>query len=195
MAFKKKTWKDRMVEYAGRRKLTNITTKQEVIYDVARSEGTVSQEGDAFSSQSMNDLEQRIEDGFTEVKQTTDTLNQNLNGYQFGTVNGVPSYKAGADAAWVPFKRAGYVKTQQYTNNWCNDGVSMTVNLSDCPWYKQATKDNIKCGISYVAGHGGNGANIVIETYVTSYNSSTGAATIFIRGDILNPVILVCMIP
>lgn len=31
-----------------------------------------------------------------------DGLYQNLNGYQFGMVNGVPSYKAGADAAWVP---------------------------------------------------------------------------------------------
>lgn len=78
MAFKKKTWKDRMVEYAGRRKLTNISTNQSIICDVARSEGTVSQEGDALSSQNLNDLEQRIEDGFTEVKQTTDTLNQNL---------------------------------------------------------------------------------------------------------------------
>ena len=80
MAFKKKTWKDRMVEYAGRRKLTNISTNQSIICDVARSEGTVSQEGDALSSQNLNDLEQRIEDGFTEVKQTTDTLNQNLDG-------------------------------------------------------------------------------------------------------------------
>ena len=106
MAFKKKTWKDRMVEYAGRRKLTNISTNQSIICDVARSEGTVSQEGDALSSQNLNDLEQRIEDGFTEVKQTTDTLNQNLNGYQFSTVNGVPSYKAGADAAWVPLGSA-----------------------------------------------------------------------------------------
>lgn len=84
MAFKKKTWKDRMVEYAGRRKLTNISTNQSIICDVARSEGTVSQEGDALSSQNLNDLEQRIEDGFTEVKQTTDTLNQNL-----GNINGL----------------------------------------------------------------------------------------------------------
>ena len=36
----------------------------------------------------------------------TDILNQNLNGYQFSTVNGVPSYKAGADAAWVPLGSA-----------------------------------------------------------------------------------------
>ena len=106
MAFKKKTWTDRMVEYAGRRKLTNVSTKQAVIYDVERSEGTVSKEGDAFSSQNMNDLEQRVADGFSEVKQTTDGLIQNLNGYQFSTVNGVPSYKAGADAAWVPLGSA-----------------------------------------------------------------------------------------
>lgn len=143
----------------------------------------------------VNDNGAITEEGYTPDALVTKTLIQNLNGYQFRVNNGIPEYKAGADAAWVPFKRAGYVKTQQYTNNWCNDGVSMTVNLSDCSWYKQATKDNIKCGISYVAGHGGNGANIVIETYVTSYNSSTGIATIFIRGDILNPVILVCMIP
>lgn len=84
MAFKKKTWTDRMVEYAGRRKLTNVSTKQAVIYDVERSEGTVSKEGDAFSSQNMNDLEQRVADGFSEVKQTTDGLIQNL-----GDINGL----------------------------------------------------------------------------------------------------------
>lgn len=93
MAFKKKTWADRMVEYAGRRKLTNISTEQSIICDVERSEGTISKEGDAFSSQNMNDLEQRIEDGFTEVKQTTDGINQNLagldqklSGVEYGTV-------------------------------------------------------------------------------------------------------------
>lgn len=103
MAFKKKTWKDRMVEYAGRRKLTNISTNQSIICDVARSEGTVSQEGDALSSQNLNDLEQRIEDGFTEVKQTTDTLNQNLGGAKIiheGSGADVKYYaQLGADAA------------------------------------------------------------------------------------------------
>ena len=84
MAFKKKTWSDRMVEYAGRRKLTNVSTKQAIICDVERSEGTVSKEGDAFSSQNMNDLEQRVADGFSEVKQTTDGLIQNL-----GNINGL----------------------------------------------------------------------------------------------------------
>ena len=84
MAFEKRTWTDRMVEYAGRRKLTNVSTKQAVIYDVERSEGTVSKEGDAFSSQNMNDLEQRVADGFSEVKQTTDGLIQDLQELQEG---------------------------------------------------------------------------------------------------------------
>lgn len=105
MAFKKKTWADRMVEYAGRRKLTNIRTKQSIICDVERSEGTISKEGDAFSSQNMNDLEQRIEDGFTEVKQTTDGINQNLASGQieFSFQDGKGVYrKKGADT-WLPF--------------------------------------------------------------------------------------------
>ena len=30
------------------------------------------------------------------------TVNQNLNGYKFDVIDGIPSYKAGADAVWVP---------------------------------------------------------------------------------------------
>lgn len=71
MAFVTKTWKDRMVEYAGRRKLKNVTTGEEVLMDVSRSEGTVSQAGDAFSAANMNNLEQRIKKEF-------DTVNSSL---------------------------------------------------------------------------------------------------------------------
>lgn len=67
MAFAMKTWVDRVVEYAGRRKLTNVTTGTEELVDVARSEGTISKEGDAFSAENMNNLEQRIHDTFAEV--------------------------------------------------------------------------------------------------------------------------------
>lgn len=83
MAFKKKTWTDRMVEYAGRRKLTNISTKQAIVYDVERAEGTVSKEGDAFSSQNMNDFEQRVEDGFAGVQQDINEINSDLDGCSF----------------------------------------------------------------------------------------------------------------
>lgn len=62
-----KEWKDRLVEFAGRRKLKNVSTNEETVFDVSRNEGAVSQEGDAFSAKNMNDLEQRIKDGFDKV--------------------------------------------------------------------------------------------------------------------------------
>lgn len=67
MAFAKKTWVDRLVEYAGRRKLTNISTGTAEVVDVTRSEGTVSAEGDAFNATNMNDLESRIYNTFAEI--------------------------------------------------------------------------------------------------------------------------------
>ena len=67
MAFTKKTWVDRLVEYAGRRKLTNISTGATEVVDVTRSEGTVSAEGDAFNATNMNNLESRIYNTFAEV--------------------------------------------------------------------------------------------------------------------------------
>ena len=99
MAFVTKTWKDRMVEYAGRRKLKNVATGEEVLMDVSRSEGTVSQAGDAFSAANMNNLEQRIKKEF-------DTVNSSLaNGRVQLVVNedGSLGYKLdGADTVY-PF--------------------------------------------------------------------------------------------
>ena len=66
MAFLKKIWKDRISEYPTRRQLTKENGDVELV-TVARSEGTVSQEGDAFSAENLNDLEERIGDGFGEV--------------------------------------------------------------------------------------------------------------------------------
>lgn len=73
MAFVKKEWKDRLVEFAGRRLLTRVSgsAENQIVVDVNRSEGVVSQEGDAFSASNMNDLEQRIGDEF-------ETLNNDL---------------------------------------------------------------------------------------------------------------------
>ena len=166
MAFKKKTWADRMVEYAGRRKLTNISTKQSIICDVERSEGTISKEGDAFSSQNMNDLEQRIEDGFTEVKQTTDGINQNLGGYKFDIIDGIPSYKAGADAAWVPFSNPE-VYFAQYSFPGDQSTIPFTLSkaqlwlLTNGNWFTQY-QNQLKLQI--------NGATVPVASY-TKYNN------------------------
>lgn len=66
MAFVKKTWKDRIAEFPTRRRLTKEDNTSELV-TVAREEGTLSQEGDAFSAENMNDLENRIDAEFTEV--------------------------------------------------------------------------------------------------------------------------------
>lgn len=102
MAFVTKTWKDRLVEYAGRRKLKNVATGEEVLMDVSRSEGTVSQAGDAFSAANMNNLEQRIKNEF-------DTVNSSLGGLSFAQdENGKWGYKVGADSV-IPFSSGGTV--------------------------------------------------------------------------------------
>lgn len=102
MAFITKTWKDRLVEFAGRRKLKNVSTNEEVLYDVSRSEGTVMQAGDSFSAANMNDLEQRIKNEF-------DTVNSSLGGLSFAQdENGKWGYKVGADSV-IPFSSGGTV--------------------------------------------------------------------------------------
>ena len=76
MAFVRKTWKNRVAEYINRRVLIKEDGTTEVV-SVERSEGTVSQEGDAFSAENMNDLEQRIAEGFSslfEFDESTATL-------------------------------------------------------------------------------------------------------------------------
>lgn len=104
MAFVTKTWKDRMVEFAGRRKLKNVSTNEEVLYDVSRSEGTVMQAGDSFSATNMNDLEQRIKTEFDNVNSSL----MDLGGFKpvidesTGEITGYKT-KAGADTVF-PFR-------------------------------------------------------------------------------------------
>lgn len=81
MAFVTKTWKDRLVEFAGRRKLKNVSTNEEILYDVSRSEGAVIQAGDAFSASNMNDLEQRIKTEFDNVSNSL--IADNAQKFQF----------------------------------------------------------------------------------------------------------------
>lgn len=44
-----------------------------------------------------------------------DGINSDLAGYQFRVNNGVPEYKAGADAVWVPFKREPIISTASFS--------------------------------------------------------------------------------
>lgn len=65
MAFNKKTWLQRIVEYPSRRRLNETGTQS--TYDVSRAEGDVIQEGDGFTVKNMNDLEERISRAFEEL--------------------------------------------------------------------------------------------------------------------------------
>lgn len=69
MGFTKKTWKNRIAEYINRRLLTNEDGSTELV-TVARDEGTISQEGDAFNAANMNNLEDRIAAEFEEINQS-----------------------------------------------------------------------------------------------------------------------------
>ena len=98
MAVVTKTWKDRLVEYAGRRKLKNVATGEEVLMDVSRSEGTVSQAGDAFSAANMNN---------SSLKDSTSGES-----FNFGSLNGVRGFftnPSKADDSFVPFSSGGFV--------------------------------------------------------------------------------------
>lgn len=66
--FEKKTWINRQSEHPSRRRLTPSGNDNE--YDVARAEGLVMEEGDAFDADTMNDLERRIGAGFAEYDPT-----------------------------------------------------------------------------------------------------------------------------
>lgn len=73
MGFTKKTWKNRIAEYINRRLLTNEDGSTNLV-TVARDEGTISQEGDAFNAANMNDLEDRIASEFEEINQSLTKL-------------------------------------------------------------------------------------------------------------------------
>ena len=63
MAFSLKTWVNRISEYPNRRKLTHEDGSTELV-TVERAEGQISAEGNAFSAEEMNDLEDRIANEF-----------------------------------------------------------------------------------------------------------------------------------
>jgi hypothetical protein len=69
MSFIKREWKKRIVEFPSRRLL--LQTDKENAFDVKRDEGNIVQNGDSFSANNMNDLENRI---FTE----TASLNEGI---------------------------------------------------------------------------------------------------------------------
>lgn len=112
--FTVKEWKNRLAEFAGRRTLTNVSTGTSQVVDVARNEGTISQEGDAFSAANMNDFEQRILEGFNKAESANNELNKNMGG-------NILTYNESEDAYYIQYgadsvpKKLGEPKTATAT--------------------------------------------------------------------------------
>lgn len=60
--FEKKNWINRQSQYPNRRKL--VETEFENTYEIERAEGEVTEPGNAFDADNMNELETRIANGF-----------------------------------------------------------------------------------------------------------------------------------
>ena len=116
MGFTKKTWKNRIAEYINRRLITMEDGSTSLV-TVARDEGTISQDGDAFNAANMNDLEDRIEAGFADVSQSLGNLKNPAKGTKGILVNG-----------GSPLSRDCLLVYTLKTTNKANTGASFSIN-------------------------------------------------------------------
>lgn len=193
MAFKKKTWVDRMVEYAGRRKITNVTTMAAQIVDVERAEGVVSEEGTAINAVNMNDLEQRTADAFSAVQQDIEGINSDLaNGQiEFDLQGGKGVYRQKGADAWLPFSNT--LVLMDGTASAAFSGINVThystfvLNNFDYSNYSKIRITNlgpygyqVTCGTQLITADG---------TYDVS-SLASDKLQVFYRGDTVNPNIM-----
>lgn len=179
MAYEKKTWKNRQSEYPNRRTLTPVDG-QENTYDVARAEGLVMEEGDAFDQDSMNDLEDRIGAGFVDsgvnvyTHTKTGTVHnfagQGANGRALMTadvaagdtftVNGTPvAAYMGAESAVDMMAGSAYsgrwvsfvVDSEEATLNFKGGGGKVTVSGLSAGVVKSGTTVTVKQGTKTVS--------------------------------------------
>lgn len=156
MIFEKKTWQDRLVEFAGRRMLTKVSGSSDgqMIVDVTRNEGNVSQPGDAFSAENMNDLEERISDAFKTF-----------------------------DPQTIVIPSAGWSSSAPYTNTVSVSGVKSTdnVDVTFLPTSGATNAQNIAAHDSYVAISYAN-TNDGSVTFYALEDKPTANITVAIKG-------------
>lgn len=138
--FQKKTWEDRITEYPARRTLTQTDGTAQIV-TVARSEGSITQEGDAFSAENMNDLEGRIEEGFTAV-------NNDLGNCTF-SVQG-----DGAYVTYVPAGGADAVTKKLGSNDIVSRLSKLNGTYSDCFVETETLSGDFVVNIISAAGTG-----------------------------------------
>lgn len=159
--FTPKEWKARLVEFAGRRLLRNVANGESTTYDVSRSEGQVSQEGDAFNTKNMNDLEQRISNGFAKAKTNLDLLNRDLSAMNDnGAITGMDAREDGVYITYVPADGADPVSKKLGSN-----GITY---LGDMPY--TCTQDYGDCTLLTFCHQKTATQNVTIKNLNGSYN-------------------------
>lgn len=154
MAFSLKTWVNRISEYPNRRKLTHEDGSTELV-TVARAEGQISAEGNAFSAEEMNDLENRIKGGFDEVNQSLRELNEGMiyNDVRTGVVTVLPNSDISiSDNTPINFKDYVPLATTIIATYGSSDAHSHGMlgspaikdNTTCCVRYKNLTKSELK---------------------------------------------------
>ena len=125
MAFSKKTWLDRIAEYPTRRRLKKSDGTDEIV-TVSREEGAISQEGDAFSAENMNDLEERVANEFDSLNLKMDSnyysKNEQDNRFQPKSTQTT----ARSAGKWVrTYNGNGY-----YETDYISDSIPFATNVS-----------------------------------------------------------------
>lgn len=134
MAFSLKTWVNRISEYPNRRKLTHEDGSTELV-TVARAEGQISAEGNAFSAEEMNDLENRIKGGFDEVNQSLTQLNDGI-------------YKEPSQINYIYNYTSEVQKVLEYE---CEETGIYVINASGSDFYTHFLITDTKYGVDILA--------------------------------------------
>lgn len=87
MAYDPKEWEDRQSQYPNRRKL--VETDLDDVYEIERAEGEVTETGNRFNAENMNDLERRVAAAFANLNDSEITVQDKNNHFTSAKLNGV----------------------------------------------------------------------------------------------------------
>lgn len=163
MAFSKKTWLQRIVQFPGRRILNPTGNANEV--DVSRNEGTVTQVGDLLSVANMNDLENRIENAINPVENSLNKIVANsklFNDLNYANSNSLTYFDSNVlhRPDFFPSDQSGICSTIFFAD-------SFIIQTAYSFWGNNTARRNKINGVwtSWVSL---NEAPIIIDSYVTS---------------------------
>lgn len=128
MAFSKKTWVDRVADNLAGRTLTDDDTGTVTNVTVSLNEGEVYVEGDELSAYNLNDLEDRIDNAFSELPPVdTSMSDSSTNPVQNNVIKAyVDEHSGGSDVVVTPVLTTGTTIATISV-----DGVSVDIKETD----------------------------------------------------------------